>query len=49
MGYRATQKIHNRGIMNCQEALKEICKVLSEQGNSNYSDSEILPYTNHNR
>ena len=46
MGYKAKQKILNRGIPNGQEALKEMFKVLSNQGNENQNDPEILPYTN---
>jgi hypothetical protein len=32
---RAKQRIHNRGILNGPEALKEMFKVLSHQGNVN--------------
>ena len=47
MGHRAKQRIHNKGISNNQEALKEIFKVLSHQGNAN-QNPEIPPYTNQN-
>jgi len=33
MGYRAKQRIHNTGLLNVGEALKEMFKVLSHQGN----------------
>jgi len=42
MGYRATQRILNRGISNGRGALKEMFKVLSHQGNANQIDSGIL-------
>ena len=48
MGYRAKQRILNRGISNGQEALKEMFSILSHQGNANQKDSEILPYTSQN-
>ena len=48
MGYRAKQRIHNRGILNGREALKEMLKVLSDQGNANQNSPEIPPYTNQN-
>jgi hypothetical protein len=47
MGYRAKQRIHNRGISNGREALKEMFQVLSHQGNANQNNPEI-PYTNQN-
>jgi hypothetical protein len=47
LGHRAKQRIHNKGISNNQEALKEIFKVLSHQGNAN-QNPEIPPYTNQN-
>jgi hypothetical protein len=40
IGYRTKHIIHNRKILNGQEELKEMFKVLN--------DSEILPYTNQN-
>ena len=48
MGHRTIQRIHKRGILNSREALKELFKVLSGQGNANQNDPEILPYTNQN-
>jgi hypothetical protein len=45
MGYKAKQKILNRGIPNGQEALKEMFKVLSNQGNASQNNSEVPPYT----
>jgi hypothetical protein len=33
MGYRAKQRIHNRGILNGQEVLKEMFKIINHQGN----------------
>jgi hypothetical protein len=35
MGYRAKQRILNKGISNGQEALKEIFSIFSHQGNVN--------------
>jgi hypothetical protein len=34
MGYKTKQRIYNRGILNGQEALIELFKVLSDQGNA---------------
>ena len=48
MECRAKQKILKREISNGQEALKEMFKVLSHQGNANQNDPEIPPYTNQN-
>ena len=48
MLYRAKQRILNRGISNGQEALKEMCKVLSHQGNVNQNNFVIPPYINQN-
>jgi hypothetical protein len=48
MGYKAKQRIHNRGLSNGQEALKEMFKVLSDQGNANQNNTEIQPHTNQN-
>ena len=48
MGYRAKQKILKREISNGQEALKEMFKVLSHQGNANQNDPEIPSYTHQN-
>jgi hypothetical protein len=35
MGYRAKQRILNRGISNGQEVLKAIFHILSHQGDEN--------------
>jgi hypothetical protein len=48
IGYRDKQRIHNRVISNGKEALKEVFKVLSDQGNANQNNPEIPPYTNQN-
>ena len=48
MGYRTKQRIHNRGILNSQEAPKEMFNILSHQGNANQDDPEILPHTSQN-
>ena len=48
MGYRAKQRILNRGISNGQEALKEMFNILSHQGNANPNNPEIPSYTNQN-
>ena len=44
MECRAKQKILKREISNGQEALKEMVKVLSHQGNANHNNSEVLLY-----
>ena len=43
MGYRDKQTILNKGVSNCQETLKEMFNILSDQGNAiqNNSDSII--------
>ena len=41
MEFRAKQKILKREISNGQEALKEMFKVLSHQGNANHNNSEV--------
>ena len=41
MGCRAKQKILKREISNGQEALKEMVKDLSHQGNTNHNNSEV--------
>ena len=46
MGYRAKQRILNRGILNALEALNYMLNILSYQGNEN--NPEIPPYTNQN-
>ena len=48
MECRAKQKILKREISNGQEALKEMFKVLSHQGNVNQNGPEIQPYINQN-
>ena len=40
MGYTAKQRFHNKGISNGQEALKEMFKVFSHQGNVNQNNPE---------
>jgi hypothetical protein len=44
MGYRAKQRVLNRGILNGREELKEMLKVLSHQGNSIQNNLEIPSY-----
>jgi hypothetical protein len=48
MGYRAKQRILNRGISNAQQVSKEMFNILSHQGNTNQNDSKIPPYTHQN-
>ena len=48
MGYRAKQRIHNIGILNGPETLKDMFKVLSHQENTNKNKPEIPTYTNQN-
>jgi hypothetical protein len=48
MGYRTKQRIHNRRISSGSEALTEMFKALSHQGNANINDPEISPCTNKN-
>jgi hypothetical protein len=48
MGYRDKQRINHNGILNGKETLKEMFKVLSDQGNENQNKAEIPPYTNQN-
>ena len=48
MVQRTKQRILNRGILNIREAPKEMFNILSDQGNENQNNSEILSYTNHN-
>ena len=48
MGYRAKQRILNRGFLNGREALKDMFKVLSYQGNVNQNNPEIPSYTGQN-
>jgi len=47
MGYELN-RILNRGISNCQEALKEMFSLFSYWGNANQNDAEILPYSHQN-
>jgi hypothetical protein len=35
MGFRVKQRIHNKRLLNGQEALKEMLKILSDQRNAN--------------
>jgi hypothetical protein len=48
MGYRAKQRILNRGIMNAQEELSEMFNIQSHQRNANQNDPEIPFYTHQN-
>ena len=48
MGYRVKQIILNRGILDGQEALKELFKVLTHQENANQNNSEVPSYTHQN-
>jgi hypothetical protein len=48
MGYRVKQIILNRGILDGQEALKELFKVLTHQENANQNNSEVPYYTHQN-
>jgi len=43
MGYRAKGRILNWGILNGQEALKEMLNILSHQANANQNSPEIPP------
>ena len=45
MEYRAKERIHNRGLVNGWEALKEMFNVHSHQGNGNQNAPEIPSYT----
>jgi hypothetical protein len=45
MEYR-TKQILNRGILDGGEVLKEMFKVLSDQGNGIQNNSEVPSYTN---
>jgi hypothetical protein len=38
MGYKANQRILNKEILNCPEALKEVFNSLSHQENANKND-----------
>jgi hypothetical protein len=44
MGYRPKQRIPSRGISNAQEALKDMFKIFSYQGNAKQSNPEIPSY-----
>jgi hypothetical protein len=48
MGYRAKQRILNKGNSNDGESLKEMPSILSHQGNESQNDPEIPLDTNHN-
>ena len=48
MGHSTKQRILNKGISNGWEALKEMFKVLSHQGNTNQNNSEVPSYTGQN-
>jgi hypothetical protein len=48
MGYRAKQRILNRGNSNGGDTPKEMFTILSHQKNANQNDPEIPPYTNQN-
>ena len=41
MGYKAKQRILDRGFLNDQETPKEMFNILSHQGTANQNDSEI--------
>ena len=41
MEYRPKQGVHNRGISNGREALKEMFKVRCHQGNTNWTDMKF--------
>ena len=45
MGYRTKQRILTGGILNGQEAPKEMFNILNHQGNANQNYSEIPSYT----
>jgi hypothetical protein len=48
MGYRAKQRILNRGNSNGWEETKEMFNILSHQGNANQNNPEIPPHTSQN-
>jgi hypothetical protein len=48
MGYRIKLRIHNRGILNGLETLKEMFKVLSDLRNANQNNPETPPHTSQN-
>jgi hypothetical protein len=48
MCYRIKPRIHNRGISNDLETLKEMFKVLSDLRNANQNNPEIPPHTSQN-
>jgi hypothetical protein len=47
MGYRSKPQILNKRISNGQEALEEMCYILSHQGNAD-QNSEIPSYNSQN-
>ena len=48
MGYRDKQKNLNRGILNVQEALKDMFNLLRHQENTNHNHTEISAYIQQN-
>jgi hypothetical protein len=46
--FHVRQKSLNRGVSNGQEALKEMFKVLSHQGNANQNKTDIPSYIGQN-
>ena len=48
MGHKTKQRIHNRGVSNELEALTEMFKAFSDQGNAYQKDHEMPSYTNQN-
>jgi hypothetical protein len=45
---KSRQRLFKRGISKDQEALKEVCNILSYQGNVNQNDPEIPSYSHQN-
>jgi hypothetical protein len=48
MGYRAKQRILNRGISNDREVIKEMLKVPTHEQHANQKESESPSYTGQN-
>jgi hypothetical protein len=48
MGYRAKQRILNRGILNGWEAPEKMFNILNHHENANQNNPEIPPHTSHN-
>jgi hypothetical protein len=44
IGYRAKQRIHNSGIFNISEAIKEIFIILIHRGNTNQMIPDFILY-----